>query len=69
MVQHNKAQPVIIVLFLGSGAVMGVPAHDERDMDFAHQNQLPVKLVIQSPTPDQVKEGTGVKCIISLQNY
>ncbi|HIK36841.1 MAG: leucine--tRNA ligase [Geminocystis sp.] len=30
----------------GTGAVMGVPAHDTRDFQFAKQNQLPIKLVI-----------------------
>jgi leucyl-tRNA synthetase len=30
----------------GTGAVMGVPAHDERDFVFAQQNQLPIQTVI-----------------------
>ncbi len=30
----------------GTGAVMGVPAHDTRDFIFAHQNQLPIQTVI-----------------------
>ncbi|MFM7448887.1 MAG: leucine--tRNA ligase [Leptolyngbyaceae cyanobacterium] len=30
----------------GTGAVMGVPAHDTRDYQFAKQNQLPIKTVI-----------------------
>lgn len=32
----------------GTGAVMGVPAHDERDWQFADKYNLPKKLVIQS---------------------
>ena len=30
----------------GTGAVMGVPAHDARDFQFAQANQLPIKVVI-----------------------
>ena len=30
----------------GSGAVMAVPAHDERDFEFANKYQLPIKQVI-----------------------
>ncbi len=33
----------------GTGAVMAVPAHDQRDFEFAKKYQLPIKLVIQPP--------------------
>jgi leucyl-tRNA synthetase len=32
----------------GTGAVMAVPAHDERDWEFAKKNNLPIKEVIKS---------------------
>lgn len=32
----------------GTGAVMAVPAHDERDFDFAKKYELPIKIVIQA---------------------
>lgn len=33
----------------GTGAVMSVPAHDQRDFDFARKYGLPIKVVIQPP--------------------
>jgi leucyl-tRNA synthetase len=38
-----------VVVEYGTGAVMAVPAHDERDFEFARQYSLPVRLVIQNP--------------------
>lgn len=35
-----------VVMDYGSGAVMAVPAHDQRDFEFAQKYQLPVKQVI-----------------------
>ena len=39
-----------VLLDYGSGAVMGVPAHDNRDFAFARRHHLPVQVVI---TPDR----------------
>ena len=35
-----------VLMSYGSGAVMAVPAHDERDFEFANQYNLPIKQVI-----------------------
>ena len=37
-----------VVMDYGTGMVMAVPAHDQRDFDFARHYGLPVKVVIQS---------------------
>jgi leucyl-tRNA synthetase len=41
---------------VGTGAIMGVPAHDERDFDFAKKFGLPLKQVVK--TNDEAKEKT-----------
>jgi len=38
-----------VLIGYGEGAVMGVPAHDERDFAFAHKYGLPIKPVIAAP--------------------
>lgn len=36
-----------VLMAYGTGAIMSVPAHDQRDLDFARQYHLPVRVVIQ----------------------
>ncbi|SJM36090.1 Leucine--tRNA ligase [Psychrobacter pasteurii] len=38
-----------VLISYGSGAVMAVPAHDERDFEFASKYNLPIKTVIETP--------------------
>jgi leucyl-tRNA synthetase len=43
-----------VLMGYGEGAVMGVPAHDERDYEFALKYRLPIKPVIRHPLGDTV---------------
>ncbi|MDB4726903.1 leucine--tRNA ligase [bacterium] len=45
-----------VMMGYGSGAIMAVPAHDERDFEFAVKFELPILQVVQ-PTGDQDWQG------------
>jgi leucyl-tRNA synthetase len=53
----NEELPIWIANFVvmdyGSGAVMSVPAHDQRDFEFAKKYNLPIKQVIKLSTDEQ----------------
>src|SRR4051812_46974413 len=38
-----------VLMHYGSGAIMGVPAGDQRDFEFARQMELPLKVVVEPP--------------------
>ncbi|HLG21198.1 MAG TPA: leucine--tRNA ligase [Candidatus Manganitrophaceae bacterium] len=44
-----------VLMEYGAGAVMAVPAHDQRDFEFAKKYRLPIRLVIQN------REGTLIE--------
>ena len=50
----GRAVPIWVANFVlgeyGTGAVMAVPAHDERDFEFARKYGLPIRVVIQPET-------------------
>lgn len=54
----------------GTGAVMGVPAHDERDYEFAEKFELPIVRVIDTPD-DDTEGGTyhGEGTLINSGNF
>ena len=41
-----------VMMGYGTGAIMAVPAHDERDFQFARKFNLPIKIVIAAPGMD-----------------
>ncbi|HYZ57054.1 MAG TPA: leucine--tRNA ligase [Streptosporangiaceae bacterium] len=41
----------------GTGAIMAVPAHDQRDLDFARTFGLPVRVVVETDQPDPAETG------------
>ncbi len=53
-----------VLMAYGSGAIMGVPAHDQRDFEFAARHGIPIRVVIAPPAGEPVEQaaytGTGV---------
>ncbi len=54
-----------ILVEYGTGAIMGVPAHDHRDFEFAKKYDIPIKQVIkpiegEDPLPDAPFEEKGI---------
>jgi len=65
---NNERVPIWIADYVlvtyGTGAIMAVPAHDERDFDFAIQYGIPIIDVVQPASPiqgsDEEKEKAGL---------
>jgi len=56
---NGEEVPILIADYVlyeyGTGAVMGVPAHDVRDFKFAKENNLPIQVVIVPEGEDESK--------------
>src|SRR5258706_6370536 len=63
----GKEVPIWVANFVlaeyGTGAIMAVPAHDQRDFEFARKYGLPVRIVVRSsetpPTADELTAATA----------
>jgi len=65
---NDKKIPVWIADYVlmgyGTGAIMAVPGHDTRDLEFARAYNLPIEIVVQAPEGKEslgfVEDGTSV---------
>ena len=60
-----------VLMGYGSGAIMAVPAHDQRDFEFARQYGLPIRVVIQpegSPETDPTEMTAAVEAHGAMVN-
>jgi leucyl-tRNA synthetase len=65
-----------VLMEYGTGAIMAVPAHDQRDFEFAREHNLPIRVVIEpeggSLTPQtmtEAYEGPGIQVNSGPFNY
>jgi leucyl-tRNA synthetase len=49
-----------VLMEYGTGAIMAVPGHDERDYEFAQTFDLPVKRVIEGEDPESARDPEGL---------
>jgi len=54
---NNEKIPIWIADYVlvgyGTGAIQAVPAHDERDLEFARKFDLPIRIVVQPPGDEE----------------
>lgn len=69
----GEAVPVWVTNYVldevGTGAVMGVPAHDERDFDFAKKYNLPIKEIELESKEEMIKKFGQAKVNYKLRDW
>ncbi len=58
-----------VLMGYGTGAIMAVPAHDERDYEFAQQFSLPIVQVIDSGKPETMLPYVGDGTLVNSPGY
>ena len=58
-----------VLMGYGTGAIMAVPAHDERDFEFAEQYELPIEPVIANDDGEGILPYTGDGHIVNSPGY
>ncbi len=73
---NNEKVPIFIGDYVlstyGTGAVMSVPGHDQRDYDFAQKYNLPIKIVISPPDwngENLTKAYTGEGILVNSSSF
>ncbi|OGR96521.1 MAG: leucine--tRNA ligase [Elusimicrobia bacterium RBG_16_66_12] len=60
---NNEKIPVWIADYVlgsyGTGAIMAVPGHDDRDHEFASKYNIPIVKVVEAPAETKLEEGTA----------
>jgi leucyl-tRNA synthetase len=74
----GKEVPIWIANFVlaeyGTGAIMAVPAHDQRDLEFARKYNLPIRVVVQAgggavPAADLTEASTSYGRLVDSGEY
>jgi leucyl-tRNA synthetase len=69
----GKEVPIWIANFVlaeyGTGAIMAVPAHDERDFEFARKYNLPIQIAVESPAFEGSPAEVGNVLTMATTNY
>ena len=66
---NGEAVPVWVANYIlmdyGTGAIMSVPAHDERDYEFAEKYKLEIRVVIlpASTDPEETMAEPELRCV------
>jgi leucyl-tRNA synthetase len=61
---NNRSVPIwtadYVLAGYGTGAIMAVPAHDSRDLEFAEKFKLPIEVVVEAPEGEESLGFTGI---------